>query len=251
MRHHERPIHAFRRRLLRLIDEQYDGRYTILARRAGIPISTMQHYIHTAKHLPGGEHLLRLAAAFGVTVENLVSGQEGVRPAERPVHPVSVVRPGGDPPAPTVLTIPVVRCGCPAACPLTDAVPPEGAAASTVGVPVEILPRHRDQRLIALQVGGGLQSGEWPDGARLVMDADARTPPWEALALIHTEGRCQLGHVTQVEHALFFGARIDDCQVIMEPWRILGDDGRGPRTARATPHRMTRKGTIWSRTPGH
>ena len=123
---------------------------------------------------------------------------------------------------PTVLTIPVFRCGCPAACPLTDTVPPEGAAASTVGVPVGILPRHRDQRLIALQVGDSLQSSEWPDGARLVMDADARTPPWEALALIHTEGRCQLGHLTQVEDALLFGARIDDCRVIMEPGRILG-----------------------------
>ena len=98
MQRHERPIHAFRRRLLRLIDEQYDGRYTVLARRAGIPITTMQHYIHTAKHLPGGEHLLRLAAALGVTVEQLVSGPEGVRPADGTAHPIAGGLHAGDGP---------------------------------------------------------------------------------------------------------------------------------------------------------
>ena len=40
MQTHERPMIAFRRRLLRLIDEQFEGRYTALAHRAGIPIST-------------------------------------------------------------------------------------------------------------------------------------------------------------------------------------------------------------------
>ena len=39
MRGDETPIFGFRRRLLRLIDEQFDGRYTSLARRAGIPVS--------------------------------------------------------------------------------------------------------------------------------------------------------------------------------------------------------------------
>ena len=100
MQRHERPIHAFRRRLLRLIDEQYDGRYTILARRAGVPITTMQHYIHTAKRLPGGEHLMRLAAALGVTVEQLVSGPAGVRPAARPVPRIPVPPAGRRPPGP-------------------------------------------------------------------------------------------------------------------------------------------------------
>ena len=85
-----------------------------------------------------------------------------------------------------------------------------------------MLPPHRDHRLIALQVGEGLEAAEWPAGSRLVMDADARTPPWEALAVIHIEGRCQVGHLTQLEGACLVGARIDDCRMIMEPGRILG-----------------------------
>ncbi len=82
MREGERPIHTFRRRLLRLIDEQYNGKYTWLARRAGIPTSSMQHIIHDAKRLPGGEMLLRLAEALGVSVHSLVTGEETVRPAD-------------------------------------------------------------------------------------------------------------------------------------------------------------------------
>ena len=222
MRHRERPIHAFRRRLLRLIDAHFDGHYTAFARRAGIPISSMQHYVHTAKHLPGGEHLMRMAAAFGVTVQYLITGREGVWPAVRPAPPVPDVQPEGELVAPTARTIPVFRCSCPGACPLTDADPPVAAAVSMVMVPTEILPTQPDHRLLALQVGAGLASAEWPDGTRLVMDADARTPPWGALALIHTEGHCQLGHVTPVEEALIFGECIDDCRVIQDPWRILG-----------------------------
>ncbi len=66
----------FRRRLLRLINERCEGHYTVLARRAGIPVSTMQHVLHHAKHLPGGEHLLRLARALGVSVDDLTMGVE-------------------------------------------------------------------------------------------------------------------------------------------------------------------------------
>ena len=222
MQRHERPIHAFRRRLLRLIDEQYDGRYTILARRAGVPITTMQHYVHTAKRLPGGEHLMRLAAALGVTVEQLVAGPAGVRPTARPVPRIPVIQFGDDLPVTPSLAIPVFRCGCPGACPLTGVLPPVTPAISTVLLPAEMLPTHQDRRLIALQVGAGLEAAEWPGGSRLVMDADARTPPWEALAVIHIEGRCQVGHLTQLEGACLVGARIDDCRMIMEPGRILG-----------------------------
>ena len=72
----EAPIHAFRRRLLQLIDERFEGRYTALAQRAGIPVSSMQHCVHTAKHLPGGEHLMRMAVALGVTVHELITGDK-------------------------------------------------------------------------------------------------------------------------------------------------------------------------------
>ncbi len=67
---------GFRRRLLGLINERCGGHYTLLARRAGIPVSSMQHVVRQGKHLPGGEQLLRLAAALGVSVDYLTSGQE-------------------------------------------------------------------------------------------------------------------------------------------------------------------------------
>jgi transcriptional regulator with XRE-family HTH domain len=189
MRRRERPMITFRRRLLQLIDQHFDGRYTALAHRAGVPVSTMQHYVHNAKHLPGGEHLLRMAAALGITVQYLMTGQDAVRPVARPEPLVPLVPPAAEPVAPTTRTIPLVRCGCPAACPLTEAEPPVAAATSTVLLPAELLPRHPDHRLIALQVGEPLPCAEWRDGTRLVMDVDARTPAWEALALVHAEGR--------------------------------------------------------------
>ena len=182
----------------------------------------MQHYVHTAKHLPGGEHLMRLAAALGVTVEQLVSGPAGVRPPRARCHASPVIQYGDNMPVTLSLAIPVFRCGCPGACPLTGVLPSVTPAISTVLLPAEMLPTHQDRRLIALQVGEGLEAAEWPGGARLVMDADARTPPWEALAVIHIEGRCQVGHLTQLEGACLVGARIDDCRMIMEPGRILG-----------------------------
>jgi transcriptional regulator with XRE-family HTH domain len=219
----EPPIRAFRRRLLRLIDEQYGGRDTRFARRAGIPISTAQHYIHNAKHLPGGEHLMRIAAALGVTVQELIAGQEAGRTTARPGLPIPVVQPRDERPTPAGLTIPVVRCGCPGACPLTAAGPLVTAAVSTLVLPAEMLAEHREHRWLATQVGESLEATEWPDGTRLVVDTDARTPAWEDLALIHTEGRCQLGHLTQVETAPFFAVQRDgDFRIIMDGWRILG-----------------------------
>ena len=95
MRRAERPIAAFRRRLVRLIDDQCAGKYTSLGRRAGIPISTMEHSIHHAKHLPGGEPLLKLAAVLGVSVQSLVGGDAVGPAAEHPAQPTPVVPPRG------------------------------------------------------------------------------------------------------------------------------------------------------------
>ncbi len=224
MRRTERSIISFRRRLLRLIDERFEGRYTYLARRAGIPISTMEHYVHHAKRLPGGEHLLRMAEALGVSVHFLVSGEETVRPADGSPRPVPVVRPGGDPRAPTRLTIPVVGCACPDACPLTEAVPPLTAARSTLVVERNLVGPQAQHHLIAVCVTPGCPSPEWPEGTRLVVDWDARTPPWEALALIHAEGRCQWGHLTQVGDRLLFASEAGgEFRVLpAREWRILG-----------------------------
>ncbi len=109
-------------------------------------------------------------------------------------------------------------------------------------LPAEMLAPYRDHRLIAVPVGEDLAAAEWPDGARLVVDLDARTPAWEALALIHTEGRCELGHVTQVETALFVAAQRDgDFRIIMDGWRILGTSIAVvmPLAGEVTPHAQT------------
>ena len=220
---HERPITAFRRRLRRLIEERCAGHYTLLARRAGIPVSSMEHIMLTATRLPGGDHLLRLATALGVSVQELVTEEAAGRPAARLVRPVPVLRPGGERLAPPHLTLPVFRCGCPAACPLTAADLPETEARPSVMLAADLVARHQGHRLLALQVEPGLPCAEWPVGARLVVDWDARTPQWEALALIHAEGRCQLGHLSRIEHFLFFASRAGgNFRVIAEPLKILG-----------------------------
>ncbi len=218
----ERSITGFRRRLRRLIDEQCEGHYTRLAQRAGIPVSSMEHIMLTAKRLPGGDHLLRLAAALGVTVQDLVAGEAAGRPAGRLARPLPGLRPGGEPPVPAYLTIPVVRCGCPAACPLTAAVPPDAATWTTLLLAADLVARHTHHRLIAVQITPSLPCPEWPEGMRLVVDWDARTPQWDALSLIHTEGRCQLGHPSLAGDWSVFTGRVQDafrevtaeCQVL-------------------------------------
>ncbi len=224
MRRTERSITSFRRRLLRLIDERFEGRYTYLARRAGIPISTMEHYVHLAKRLPGGEHLFRMAEALGVSVHFLVSGEETVRPADRSPRPVPIIHPGGDPQARTDLTIPILCCTCPDDCPLTHALPPVTAARSTVVLAHDLVVTRVQHHQIAVYVTPGSPSPEWPEGTRLVVAWDARPPQWEALALIHAEGRCQWGHLTQVGDMLLFASEAGgEFRVLpAREWRILG-----------------------------
>ena len=75
MRRPPQDVAGFRRRLRQLIEEHCDGKYTHLARRAGLAVSTLEHYLHQAKGLPGGAHLLRLAAALEVSAEYLRTGR--------------------------------------------------------------------------------------------------------------------------------------------------------------------------------
>ncbi len=200
---------GFRSRLVRLIHEQCEGKYTRLARRAGIPTSTMQSFIHSAKHLPGGEQLLRLAEALGVSLDYLATGQEVARPAELLAHPV-VFTSGLTPPLgnATTVAIPLFRCGCPDACPLTEPVPPVAAAWSEAIFPATLLARYEHHRLLAIQVGQGLASPEWPEGTQLVVDWEARTPRWAAVSLLHTDTRCRLGHVVQSGERWIFADRV-------------------------------------------
>jgi hypothetical protein len=123
MRRPERSIVSFRRRLKRLIEEKFDGRYTRVARRAGVPVSTLGHTVLEAKRLPGGDHLLRLAEALDVTAHFLVTGEDAVRPADGPSRLLPGVPPDAVAPSQVYLTVPVLACACPAVCPLTAPVP--------------------------------------------------------------------------------------------------------------------------------
>jgi hypothetical protein len=165
----------------------------------------MQHYVHFAKKLPGGDHLLRLARALGVSVEYLVTGQTGTgSPASHgPAHPGLA---GGEPAGPTRIAIPLFQCGCPGACPLREPVPREAAAVSTVLLEAELVPMHATHRLIGLQVTPAQGPG-WPVGARLIVDWDAREPQWEAVSLVQWAGRCHLGHLQRTGEASLFTPR--------------------------------------------
>jgi transcriptional regulator with XRE-family HTH domain len=222
MRPQERLIRGFRRRLLRLIEEQYEGKYTVLARRAGLPISSVQHILQDAKHLPGGEPLQKLASTLGVTVQYLATGHEGVSPLEPPVPPAPAEATQEERlPSPaweaTHVTLPVFRCGCPGPCPLTRAVPPELMAGAGMVLGTALLAEHATHRLLALQVTPNLPSGEWPVGAQVILDWDARTPAWEALVLLHDAGQCQLGHVTQSGDRLLYTRRPDEPPILVTP----------------------------------
>jgi hypothetical protein len=220
----ERSITSFRRRLLRLINERFDGRYTYLAQRAGIPISSLEHCIHEATRLPGGDHLLRMAHALEVTVHFLVTGEDPARPADGPPRFVPGVRPTTEPPTRTPLTIPVFVCTCPDACPLTQSVPPRTAARSTMVLERDLVGPHNPRHLIAVAVTPGCPASEWRPGTRLVVAWGVRPSQWEALALIHAEGRCQWGHLKQVEDVLFFADEPEgDFRILPAgDWTILG-----------------------------
>ena len=71
----DRIMEAFRARLQQLIDDRFEGKYSRLARRAGMSVSSLQHILHTAKHFPSGDLLLRLAGATEVTVDYLLAGR--------------------------------------------------------------------------------------------------------------------------------------------------------------------------------
>ena len=72
----DRSMAGFRRLLHQLIEDRFNGRYTHLAQRAGVAVSSLQHTIHHARRLPGGDLLLRLADALEVTVDYLLSGRQ-------------------------------------------------------------------------------------------------------------------------------------------------------------------------------
>jgi hypothetical protein len=223
MQRRARPIQHFRRRLWQLIEAQFEGKYTLLATRARIPISSMQHYVHSAKRLPGGEHLLRIAEACGVSVHFLVSGADVVGAHGARVHPTPVAPRRGEITTATHRVIPVLRCTCPGACPVTADVLAAGPTAARIALERDMAGVHGDHRLMAVEVTTDLPCPAWPTGTRLVVDRDAGEPRWEAMTLIHVDGRCQLGHVARSEGALLFaGLRDSGPRLLTGELRILG-----------------------------
>ena len=204
------PIHAFQQRLRRLLEEHCEGRYTVFARAAGIPVTTMQHYLRHAVHLPGGEHLLRMARGFGITMDYLVTGEGPARPAPHRDQP-------------TYLTVPILRCGCPGPCALRADVLPAQPPMPTMVLPAEVI-RRRDHRLIAVPITDGLQAAGWLDGSRLVVDLDARTPAPDALALVQVNGHCKVGYINPFLGACLFGPTADGEFEMLLPgtWTVLG-----------------------------
>lgn len=224
MTRRERPITSFRRRLRRLIDERFEGRYTRLARRAGMPISTLQHTTHEARRLPGGDHLLRMAAALDVSVHYLASG-EGVPDAAAnpsPASPGARARRGW--PARTVLTLPVLSCTCPSACPLPDEVPHRPSARDPRNWGRTLGTASGQHHLIVVRVTPTCPASGWRPETRLIVAMGVHPPTWETLALIHADGHCRWGHVKPVGDALFFAEDAEgDFRVLPAgAWRILG-----------------------------
>ncbi len=219
-----RMMDAFRRRLLRLVAERYEGHYTLLAQRAAIPVSSLQHIVHHATHLPGGEQLFRLALALGVSIDFLVTGAEtgqpGGLPAPRP--PVVFAR-GPVPPAGDVVqvAVPVFRCACPGACPLAEEAPPVATATSRVIFPADLLARRANHLLLAIEVDRHFGTSHWPRGTRLVVDWGARTPRWDADALFRAEGHCRVGHVGLMGDRLVGASRPDGAPQLLAPNAVI------------------------------
>ncbi len=67
-----RSVDSFRQRLRELIADRFEGKYSRLARRAQMPLTSLQHTLQRAKRIPGGAQLLRLAVALDVSVDYLL-----------------------------------------------------------------------------------------------------------------------------------------------------------------------------------
>ncbi len=215
MRRSERSITTFRRELARLINERFEGHYTRLAQRAGIPVSSVEHMIHNATRVPGGDHLLRLAEALDVSVDDLVRGEEL---AHSGVPDSVAIAPDA------YLTIPVLACACPAVCPLTAPVPRAVTSRAQVVLERALLGTGRYACLIAVEVTAECPAADWRTGTRLVVAWGRRPRRWAALTLVHAEGHCEWAYVREVEGALFCAEEVDGEFRVIPPgeWRILG-----------------------------
>ena len=200
-----KPITEFRARLAHQIATYYDGQYTRLAKRAGLPPSSMQHIMRHAKHLPGAEHLIRLANVLGVTVDYLIGG-DAIRPKDILAQPLILIQ--GRHGKENIeldrhIAVPVFTCRCPKPCPLGEDIPPVDSTRDRVVIPQDLVTnRHR---LIGIVIADPLVAPDWKPGTRLVFDWDARKPDWNGIFLVRDRGRCKIGRVHADEDRLLIG----------------------------------------------
>ncbi len=203
----EKPasVDAFRRRIAELIATRCDGKYTLLAKRAGIPVSTMQHYMHSAKYIPGGEHVARIAEALGVTTDYLITGSNVIRTSDLLAHPV-VFPEGGIGEMNRLerhIEVPVFDCTCPSDCVFAHEPIPVETTEAKVYVPVELVP-HWD-RLVGFRIID--QRFAWKVGTRIIIDWGARSIDAENDKFLYrANGSCQLGRLHEIEggHVVLF-----------------------------------------------
>ncbi len=198
------PVEAFRGRLVQLIRTRFDGRYSVLAHRAGIPVSTMEHYIHRAKHMPGAEHVGHMADALGVTTDLLIHGRTSLLPQDLMAHPVVLEQNqmGEADGLERQIAIPVFDCTCPSPdCVFWRDPLPIGSTRMRVMVPADLLPIW--YRLVGLRIAEPLGSFGWKVGTRLVLDWSGRSPTFcGEWYLFKLDGRCHLGRIHQSPEGL-------------------------------------------------
>ena len=77
-------LSGFKTRLSRVIDEQFSGKHTRLAREAGIGPSTIQGWISNEGVNPNGLAITKVAKACGKTVEWLLTGEGPPEGSDKP-----------------------------------------------------------------------------------------------------------------------------------------------------------------------
>ncbi len=192
------PVEEFRKRLNDLLQERFEGKYTVLAKRAAIPVSSMQHYMHFSKHMPGSEHLQRLAEALGCTTDFLITGAQTVRPIDLLSKPIPVTKGEGQE-IERQLSVPVFRCTCPKDCPFSEDVPQVAKARSRVVVPTDMVSKHNFHRLIGVALDGHLKRAAWGEAGRLVINWDMRTPDFAKNVFFFDGTKHQVGHIKETE----------------------------------------------------
>lgn len=197
----------FRQRFRALLARFDEGKYTRLARRAGIPVSSLEHLLHHAKGLPGGRLLARLAGALDVSVDYLATGQAPAPPT------------AADP----QVAIPVLRCGCPGPCPLVAPRPTPARPATPLPLPAALVAGIPAPHQLAVVLDDRLGHPGWPAGTRLVLDRSAGPSAWETVVLVHAADRCRLGHLAESGGVrLFASSPTTAPTVLARSARVLG-----------------------------